>query len=108
MTAKKVAMFCVSILSMATMPLQAVEDDLSVKEAFTKIYDTGAWGRNSAGEGFSGSGSLLEQTVGYRQFLQKFLSDHNITSVVDIGCGDWTFSHAIDWTNVNYLGLRCC
>ncbi len=40
----------------------------------------------------------------YRTFLQQFLADRRITSVVDAGCGDWEFSQAIDWSGIDYKG----
>lgn len=67
------------------------------KEIFTEIYDKNVWGG-------SGGGSSPENTVEYRKLLQKFLKDKNIKSVVDYGCGDWSFSHLIDWTGIKYVG----
>jgi SAM-dependent methyltransferase len=78
---------------------------LSCQDVFSHIYKNKIWGENDQGEGFSGPGSSLEQTTGYRAFLQQFLADHHIQSVVDVGCGDWTFSHAIDWTGIDYRGF---
>ena len=75
------------------------------QEAFSNIYKNKIWGENNIGEGWSGSGSSLQQTIKYREFLQKFLADHQIKSVVDVGCGDWTFSRAIDWTGIDYKGF---
>lgn len=79
--------------------------NLSCQEAFSYIYKNKIWGENNKGEGFSGPGSTLEQTVKYRELLQKFLADHQIKSVVDVGCGDWTFSQAIDWSGIDYKGF---
>src|SRR5690242_14927069 len=68
------------------------------KEIFTEIYDKNIWGG-------SGGGSDPENTVEYRRRLQKFLKDYNIKSVVDYGCGDWAFSHLMDWTGIDYKGV---
>lgn len=70
------------------------------KEIFTEIYDKNVWGG-------SGGGSSPENTVEYRKLLQKFLKDYEINSVIDYGCGDWSFSHLIDWSGINYLGVDC-
>lgn len=70
------------------------------KEIFTEIYDKNVWGG-------SGGGSSPENTVEYRKLLQKFLKDKNIKSVIDFGCGDWSFSHMIDWSGIDYLGYDC-
>lgn len=78
--------------------------ELTCEEVFSKIYKDKVWGENNRGEGTSGPGSSLEQTVTYRNYLQKFLRDHNIKSVVDVGCGDWSFSKEIDWSGIEYTG----
>jgi hypothetical protein len=70
------------------------------KEIFTEIYDKNIWGG-------SGGGSSPENTVEYRALLQKFLKEKRIRSVVDFGCGDWAFSHLIDWSGVQYMGYDC-
>lgn len=70
------------------------------KEIFTEIYDKNVWGG-------SGGGSSPENTVEYRNLLQKFLKEKNIKSVLDYGCGDWSFSHLIDWSGIEYVGYDC-
>ncbi len=72
--------------------------------AFTRTYDDAIWGKNESGTGHSGTGSTLHATVVYRAFLQQFLKDHNIKTVVDAGCGDWEFSQTIDWSGIDYRG----
>ena len=78
------------------------EDPESV---FTNIYQHGCWGWNEDGLGFSGDGSTLRNTTHYVAFLQQFIKANKIKSVVDAGCGDWTFSKEIDWGDVQYLGV---
>jgi len=67
---------------------------------FEEIYKTNAWGFGS------GHGSLPAVTKGYRQFLQAFIKENEIKSVVDYGAGDWQFSRFMDWTGVAYTGLE--
>jgi SAM-dependent methyltransferase len=74
-------------------------------DTFNRIYAEGTWGRNSAGEGTSGSGSTLEITREYRAYVEDFMRTHRVKSVVDAGCGDWSFSSAIDWGDASYLGV---
>jgi hypothetical protein len=69
------------------------------EKIFTRIYETKGWGSS-----IHGSGSSKDATMQYRVFLQKFLKSRNIHSVVDIGCGDWCFSHLIDWSGISYSG----
>lgn len=72
---------------------------MNASRVFQKIYTHNRWLFGS------GEGSLPEITKPYRHFLQQFLRDKNIQSVVDIGCGDWQSSQLIDWGNTRYLGL---
>jgi SAM-dependent methyltransferase len=71
------------------------------EQAFTKIYESWPWDDT----GFSMSGSQIEITGEYVEFLQDFIRKNNIHSVVDIGCGDWAFSRYIDWNGIQYTGV---
>src|SRR4029434_6334963 len=64
---------------------------------FNRIYAEGTWGKDVAGKGTSGSGSTLEITREYRAYVEDFMRTHRVRSVVDAGCGDWSFSSAMDW-----------
>ena len=72
----------------------------SVETTFSELYKHGVWGKN----GFSNSGSQIEFTKIYIDFLQKFMKKHHIASVVDVGCGDWQSFRYIDWAGVEYFG----
>ncbi len=76
-----------------------------VESVFTSIYQYGNWGTNEEGKGFSGLGSKLEHCKHYIAFLEQFLQKNQITSVVDFGCGDWTFSQYIRWGDIHYTGF---
>lgn len=78
------------------------EDSESV---FTNIYEHGGWGFNTEGKGFSGAGSTVLNTTYYVAFLQQFIRDNQIKTIVDAGCGDWTFSKEIQWGDIQYLGV---
>lgn len=77
----------------------------STEEIFTDIYETKYWGADSKGKGTSGIGSTQRTTEIYCPFLQIFLRGHQIRTVVDIGCGDWTFSRTMDWSGIDYTGI---
>jgi len=70
-------------------------------EYFQTIYSEHIW----AGQSRSGPGSDLEATRPFRAFLYRFLQNHEVQSVVDIGCGDWTSTRLVDWQGADYLGL---
>ena len=72
---------------------------------FNRIYTEGTWGKDVAGKGTSGTGSTLEITREYRAYVEDFMKKHSVKSVVDAGCGDWSFSRAIDWGGASYLGV---
>jgi SAM-dependent methyltransferase len=69
------------------------------RNAFEDIYRKGYWGFGS------GHGSLPKVTKGYRSFIEQFIVERGVKSVVDLGCGDWQFSRLIDWKGIDYLGL---
>lgn len=70
-----------------------------MKNSFTEIYKNKYWFNGS------GSGSSPQNTILYRKFLQNYITENKIKSVIDIGCGDWQFSKLIDWQGIEYLGL---
>lgn len=94
-------MFIVCLL--AVFSLYSQEEDLYEKR-FVTIYRDKLWGVNEENEGYSGGGSDLENVRPYYVYLTNFLREHDIRSVVDLGCGDWTFSRFIDWTDIDYIG----
>lgn len=66
---------------------------------FDQIYTTNYWGDGS------GTGSSPEATSEYRQFLEGFMRDQGVRTVVDLGCGDWQVSNLIDWSGIRYHGF---
>jgi SAM-dependent methyltransferase len=94
-----------SLLSLLLLPtLLFCETEQNVEEVFSRIYDQGEWGRNGAGEGTSGVGSIYENARPYVEFLQNFIVTHQIKSVVDVGCGDWELCKYIHWDKIKYYG----
>jgi hypothetical protein len=72
---------------------------LSTEQIFTKIYESGAWGKSNdpANPFYSGSGSRRDDEIGaYVQSVAEFLrSFANKPNVVDLGCGDFTVGSRI-------------
>lgn len=77
----------------------------NAEKIFTSIYDQGAWGKDEKGQGISGSGSLVENASLYMKFLEDFVKANEIKTIVDVGCGDWSFSRYINWNSARYLGV---
>lgn len=77
------------------------------KETFSYIYQKNLWGgKKDTGQEqykyYSGEGSHDERYVEpYCRMIQKFISQNNISTVVDIGCGD--FNVASGWLNENII-----
>ena len=63
---------------------------------FTRIYENKVWGNNRV-EGYSGSSGsgTVVNSAAYVAFLRKFIQDHSISSVVDLGCGDFLVGDSI-------------
>jgi 2-polyprenyl-3-methyl-5-hydroxy-6-metoxy-1,4-benzoquinol methylase len=73
-----------------------------MESAFTEIYQKNIWG------GGSGSGSNMSRhNQKYIDILQGIIKDNNIETICDVGCGDWEFSHHIDFGDIRYVGVDC-
>lgn len=72
-------------------------DPTEVERVFADCY-RGPW------QGISGPGSAPEYTALYREYLQKFMADHQVENVLDLGCGDWSFSQMVEWP-ASYVGV---
>jgi SAM-dependent methyltransferase len=72
-------------------------------EIFSDIYLQNKWGRGD-GEFFSGTGSLPNMTDGYTAFVNKFVKDNGVTSIVDLGCGDFQVGQKIATEGHKYIG----
>jgi SAM-dependent methyltransferase len=92
-------------LAFSYIAINAVNRYPSLPNTFNRIYAEGSWGKDSTGQGTSGSGSTLEITREYRAYVEDFMKKHAVKSVVDAGCGDWSFSSTMDWGDASYLGV---
>jgi SAM-dependent methyltransferase len=72
---------------------------VQLRNAFERVYRDSEWGHGS------GPGSSPANTIEYRAFVSRFIEANGIRSVTDLGCGDWQFSHLMDWSGVEYLGF---
>lgn len=71
----------------------------NLSPVFDKVYRRGEWGVGS------GEGSDPALAAPYIQYLQCFLVEKNIGSVLDCGCGDLQIASAVDWGSVTYHGI---
>lgn len=70
-----------------------------IRKQFEAIYSEDTWSNGS------GPGSLPSSTIEYRAYVERFIHENSITTVTDLGCGDWQFSKYINWSSVRYTGL---
>ena len=68
-------------------------------DIFDKIYENSYWGNGSGG------GSSPEATGPYKIFLEGFIRQQDIKSIIDLGCGDWQFSQFLDFGGATYIGI---
>ena len=81
-------------------PAGTFADQADVTNTFQSIYDRELWNDGSGG------GSVLKASVAlYLGYVQHFIERHDIRTIVDVGCGDWTFSRFLDLGDRHYVGL---
>jgi len=78
-----------------------------MEAVFQKIFDDKSWGADSEGFASSGPGSRFVACEDYISYLEKFIIEHSVKSIVDIGCGDWQFSQFVKWDGIEYIGTDC-
>ena len=78
---------------------QEVSSNFGSLDVFDHIYKSGLWGKGSGG------GSDPHECQLYINWLQSYIQENNIKSIVDLGCGDWQYMQILDLNNINYLGI---
>jgi SAM-dependent methyltransferase len=107
---KYVLMLAVGLMGLSAITLHFTHKSSEKKKskkiarAFTNIYKTEYW-KHGKDVGGAGTGSTADVTKTYRVFLETFMREKKIASVVDFGCGDWEFSRLIDWRDIRYTGI---
>lgn len=77
-----------------------------MKREFQKIYETRYWDTpNNSGESLSGEGSIMKNTILIREAITNILSEFNIKTMLDAGCGDWNWMKKISCFLPDYTGL---
>jgi len=75
--------------------------DSSIESIFTEIYKTNYWG---SAESRSGLGSELIQTKTIREKFPELFRELEITSLLDIPCGDFNWLKEVDLSFLSYIG----
>jgi len=76
-------------------------DCLDLAERFKLIYRTNLWGAETSQ---SGLGSELDATASLRHDLAHLLRSFEVTSILDLPCGDFAWMAQMDLSGIHYLG----
>jgi len=71
----------------------------TARDTFDWIYQQNLWGQGS------GSGSRPENAQSWIQVVNQLIQDKLITSIVDVGCGDFVLGQEYNLAGISYLGL---
>src|SRR5258708_94880 len=84
------------------IPADDKYQEKSHSEIFSEIYDNGLWAQGKEAKYletdakyYSGSGSYNKSSLEYIQFITEYIKANNITSITDIGCGDFNIGSQI-------------
>ncbi|EKX49979.1 hypothetical protein GUITHDRAFT_135660 [Guillardia theta CCMP2712] len=80
------------------------EDEPLVRRLrFESIFQRKFWSPES--ESASGPGSNADMTAGVQELLHEVMTDLGLSSLLDIGCGDWFWMSRTNLTGVRYVGV---
>ena len=80
------------------------ESQMTLQEVFSDIYSHNRWG-GKKGEFYSGDGSDDASNAPYVANVLRFIADHDVRSIVDIGCGDFQVGSKLVSPNLHYTGI---
>ena len=73
----------------------------TIEQIFTAIYENQEWaGKHSA----SGPGSTIDQTRTIIREIPTLLYEFNISTILDIPCGDFNWMKEVHLSNIDYTG----
>ncbi len=85
--------------------IRRINEEMSTKEVFTRIYREKRWSVSSHSEFQSGSGSGEILAEAYSKFVTDFVKDRSVLSIVDLGCGDFNIGKRIAGGGLTYIGV---
>ena len=90
------------LAALANVMLVSLGERNQIKNIFSDIYRTNAWGGR---ESVSGEGSSLEQTVVLRKVLPSLLRSIKATTLLDAPCGDYFWMKELTLDLESYIGI---
>jgi SAM-dependent methyltransferase len=85
-------------------PQIGADERKDLKKLFSRIYHENMWG-GVKGEFNSGPGSDDFVGTAYANLIKAYVQQHNIKSVVDIGCGDFRIARQFITDEIDYTGI---
>lgn len=73
-----------------------------MKDLFTDIYKNNLW---NGKESVSGVGSDSDQTMALVPLINAIFKNFDITSIVDLPCGDFNWMQKVDLSDKKYIGV---
>jgi hypothetical protein len=80
------------------------EERADLKKLFSRIYHDNLWG-GEKGEYYSGPGSDDHVGQAYAKMVKEYIAQHQITKIVDIGCGDFRIASQFITADIDYTGI---
>jgi hypothetical protein len=75
--------------------------NLSMEDIFTDIYNQSSWGTDHR----NGPGSTMAMTHSIRMILKGIISKYQIKSIVDAGCGSYSWIDPVITPDIEYIGI---
>jgi len=76
----------------------------SPQGVFTTVYKNQEWGGGSE-DYYSGSGSIEPIARHYADAVLRFVREHDIRSIIDLGCGDFRVGSQLCTDDARYMGI---
>jgi SAM-dependent methyltransferase len=76
-----------------------------MSEVFRVIYQNDGWGGYGSRPYYSGPGSDVRHARAYAARIRNFMATQQVTSIVDLGCGDFRVGAMLVTDGVQYTGI---
>ena len=85
--------------------LHCYASEMSNSEIFSRIYRNREWNGDGLATSLSGPGSTVSASKFYVDQVLSFIKEKDITTVVDVGHGDWLMWPSDCFKNISYTGF---
>jgi SAM-dependent methyltransferase len=88
-----------------TYQIQQQYARLALAETFDRVYSSNAWGCGESVAPNSGVGSTGRYVVEYCALIETLLRGHNVSTIADLGCGNFNTGKLIAAMTERYTGV---